>query len=312
MSSTGGDSAGGNLALAALALLREQGKLSILPLALTLLSPAVDMSDSSVFGRGPDKVSNHIDSDGFASGDGPSSDPADAACRDGRAQAADSSPAVQESCSTSAADGQAAGAAATAGNRIGAANEASHSSKVLQGRAASHSMDGREYEAATAATIRSSGFADVSTANAMLQDALQQAKQQLQRHRMQQQLHQHPDITAAGFSSPCQLLRGLVSEVYEGFRAHGSRRGTQAAAADGYFDYLPRSSIADDLHHYLHVGWCMLWFDHDRQDCDWFQICLVGSLYQLLRGLVSEVYQSFEAHGSAARAKAAAATGYSD
>eukprot|EP00775_Hariotina_reticulata_P010050 gene10050-10206_t len=60
IASVGGDSAGGNLAVTSLLRLRDSGKLAKLPLALTLISPAVDISNTSVFAR-RDPVSSHID-----------------------------------------------------------------------------------------------------------------------------------------------------------------------------------------------------------------------------------------------------------
>jgi hypothetical protein len=49
-----------------------------------------------------------------------------------------------------------------------------------------------------------------------------------------------------------QLLFGLAGEAEAAWKAH--RRGAAAAVAAGWFDYLPGSSVADNIHHYLHVS----------------------------------------------------------
>lgn len=184
----GGDSAGGNLALAALSLLRDQGRLTQPPLALTLLSPVVDISDSSVFSRGRDKVSSHIDINGY-----------------------------------------------------------SNNSSSTDANAAANGMPATGPSATNGLTVRSSS-------RSRLQDVIQQDNQLHIRHRNGQRHQKHSDAVAGGRSGPFQLLRGLVTDFYQWTWAHVSKKGAAAVAAGGYFDYLPKSSISDDFHHYLHVS----------------------------------------------------------
>lgn len=108
-----------------------------------------------------------------------------------------------------------------------------------------------KHEAAIAALSTSSISSTVSS-NTAKQRMQKQTKKRTQQAVQHQQ--RHPDVVAAGFSSPYKLLKGLCSELWLGLRAHSSTAGAAAAAAQGYFDYLPGSSIADDLHHYLHVS----------------------------------------------------------
>eukprot|EP00878_Enallax_costatus_P023560 GHUV01025060.1.p1 GENE.GHUV01025060.1~~GHUV01025060.1.p1 ORF type:complete len:267 (+),score=65.25 GHUV01025060.1:144-944(+) len=190
----GGDSAGGNLTLAALSLLRDQGRLTQPPLALTLLSPVIDMSDNGVFGRGKDKVSSHIDANGYPMGS-------------------------LSNGSYSAANGvSVAGVVPTAGAANG-------------------------------------GLSVRSRSRSRLEDVVQQHEQQYTKQRKAHKHQKHPDIVAAGFSSPYELLKGLVTDAWQWIWAHVSKAGAAAVAARGYFDYLPKSSISDDLHHYLQVSW---------------------------------------------------------
>jgi hypothetical protein len=176
-----GDSAGGNLVLTGVGLLSEQGRLTTLtqqPEALILLSPAVDMSNASVFARG-EPVSSHIDADNENN--------------------TDNSPAA---ASTTAAVG----------------SQKNSSGTMLK------------------------CFADLK------QEIAQHHHQQQHLTKQQQRQHQ-----VGGPAGPLQLLLGLAGELKEAWAVHRSKAGAAAAAAAGWFDYLPGTAVADNIHHYLHV-----------------------------------------------------------
>lgn len=182
-----GDSAGGNCVLTGLALLREQQRLAALqqqPEALLLLSPAVNMSDTSAFARG-EPVSSHIDVE----------------------------------------DGDAA--AATGGEKA----VANTTQQQQQENSNSSSGDGLQF----------ASFSEL--------------KQQIQQHHHQQQhlsKQQQQQHQVGGPAGTLQLLLGLAGELKAVWSAHRSKAGAAAAAAAGWFDYLPGSAVADNIHHYLH------------------------------------------------------------
>lgn len=179
--------------LTGLALLREQQRLAALqqqPEALLLLSPAVNMSDTSAFARG-EPVSSHIDvEDGDA-----------AAATGGEKAVANTTQQQQQQ------------------------NSNSSSGDLLQ-------------------------FASFS-----------ELKQQIQQHHHQQQhlsKQQQRQHQVGGPAGTLQLLLGLAGELKAVWSAHRSKAGAAAAAAAGWFDYLPGSAVADNIHHYLHVRMLVL------------------------------------------------------
>ncbi|KAF6263877.1 hypothetical protein COO60DRAFT_307043 [Scenedesmus sp. NREL 46B-D3] len=214
-----GDSAGGNLVLTGLGLLREQNRLAALPSlpeALVLLSPAVDMGNASVFARA-EPVSSHIDAD------------------------KDSSAAAAVTAMVAACDGE----------------------DVLSQAVNTHKDAGKESSPAAAVASGIHTVADTvqqqqpdinnssnsSYGSLKFSELKQQILQHQQQHQLKQQQRQHQ---VGGPAGPLQLLAGLAGEVGAAWAAHCSKAGTAAAAAAGWFDYLPGSSVADNIHHYLH------------------------------------------------------------
>jgi hypothetical protein len=221
-----GDSAGGNLVLTGLGLLREQGRLAALakqPEALILLSPAVDMSNSSVFARG-EPVSSHIDADG-------------------------DSAAVAAPLPAAAVEEDAVDASGVRSEAVISQNESENGSS----EAAPAAVDGKVVTGNTGEQQQPKNSSSSSSSHASLADLKQRILQHHheQQHLTKQQQRQHQ---VGGPAGPLQLLLGLAGEMEATWKAHRSKAGAAAAAAAGWFDYLPGSSVADNIHHYLHVS----------------------------------------------------------
>jgi len=229
----GGDSAGGNLALAGLSLLRDAGKLSKLPLGLTLISPAVDLSNTSVFGS-REPVSSHFDPAQTQShSHGSSSSPTK------------KKPGCQDQESNPGRSGE------TQNGSAGSAEEGEEVTRPSPG---------------SAQLLTGSSFKQQQQSQPQQQ---QQQQQQGVKNVAQRQLEQqhvpltsqpsidckmHGAHTAGGKLRPGHLVKGILGDVVTALRVHSSRSSAQQQAATGYFDYIPSDSFADELHCYIQVS----------------------------------------------------------
>lgn len=275
--------------MAGLTLLRDAGKLSRLPLGITLISPAVDMSNASVFGS-REPVSSHFEQQqhhGQQQFDQHNSNGQHSHC--------------SGSCSSSTtgitSSGGGAGADAGGGERCMPRPSAGKRSyqEAHGGPLSDSSMAGQlgaEQQEQEEETVQPSPAPSVS--QLLLGDSFRRRRsthQQQPQHTQQQshpkdnsshtplepqgsfnvaeqQLEQqhvplqhqpsvdckmHAAHTAGGRLRPRRLASGLFSEAMTALRVHVSSSSAAQGAATGWFDYIPSDSFADELHCYLAV-----------------------------------------------------------
>jgi hypothetical protein len=246
------------LAIAALTLLRDGGTLSRLPLGITLISPAVDLSNASVFGSS-EPVSSHFEQQ--------------------QQQHDEHEHCRHHSHSHGHSQSEQSSASSNGVSRLGA-GQRDAALEVSAGLAVSNSTNSSSAADRAEPTTAAGGQQTVKPTPGVAQLLLggsfkrKQTQQQqplesqgpvnvAERQLQQQQvpLQSQPSIdckmhsahTAGGKLRPWHLFKGVVGEVTTGWRVHSSASSAQEVARTGWFDYIPADSFADELHCYLAV-----------------------------------------------------------
>jgi hypothetical protein len=280
--------------MAGLTLLRDAGKLSRLPLGITLVSPAVDMSNASVFGS-REPVSSHFEQEQQQQQqqDGHQQCHQHTSVSDGQHSGSCSSSSTGTCSSGAGADG---GGGERVTPRLSAdkrsyqeANGGPLPDSSLAGQLGAERQQQQQEEAvqpspapSVAQLLLGGSFRrrrstqqqqhpqhtqqqshpKNSTSHTPLepQGSFNVAEQQLEQQHVPLQ-HQpsvdckmHAAHTAGGRLRPRRLASGLFAEAMTALRVHVSSRSAAQGAASGWFDYIPSDSFADELHCYLTVG----------------------------------------------------------
>lgn len=264
---------------------------------MTLISPAVDLSNASVFGS-REPVSSHFEQQqqGRDAGVGvggvwqqsglvnSSSRSSDGFSSSSSSRSGSSRPDMEALIANPA--GAAAAGGHSDGSLLSQPQPQQQPDQSPQSAAAAAGGGVTPSPGAAALPLNSSSFRQRPSFTQLPHHQDVDNTSSCQHHHHQQQPHQHVNVaqrqlqqqhvplepqpsiecklhaahTAGGKLRPLRLMRGLLGEVFTALRVHSSSSSAREVAKSGWFDYLPADSVSDELHCYLKVGmWLVGW-----------------------------------------------------